>query len=42
MATFTGIWLRANPYGADGYVVVVGLAARHVIFSFHRFDEGAP
>lgn len=31
--------LRDNPYGVDGYVVVVGFAARRVIFSFHRFAE---
>ena len=30
--------LLANPYGADGYVVVVSFAARRVIFSFHRHD----
>jgi hypothetical protein len=30
--------LLANPYGADGYVVVVGFAARRVIFSFNRND----
>ena len=29
--------LLANPYGVDGYVVVVGFATREVIFSFHRF-----
>jgi hypothetical protein len=29
--------LRENPYGVDGYVVVVGFATRSVIFSFHRF-----
>ena len=34
--------LLANPYGADGYVVVVGFAARKVIFSFHHNDGGAP
>lgn len=34
--------LLANPYGADGYVVVVGFAARRVIFSFHRNDRGSP
>jgi hypothetical protein len=34
--------LLANPYGADGYVVVVGFAARRVIFSFHHNDRGAP
>jgi hypothetical protein len=33
--------LLANPYGADGYVVVVGFAARRVSFSFHRNDGGA-
>ncbi len=32
--------LLENPYGSDGYVVVVGFAARRVIFSFHHFDEG--
>ena len=30
--------LLANPYGADGYVVVVSFAARRVIFSLHRHD----
>jgi hypothetical protein len=30
---------RDNPYRADGYVVVVGFAAREVVFSFHRFSE---
>lgn len=34
--------LLANPYGADGYVVVVGFAARRAIFSFHRHERGAP
>jgi hypothetical protein len=34
--------LLANPYGSDGYVVVVGFAARRVIFSFHRNDRGSP
>ena len=34
--------LLANPYGADGYVVVAGFAARRVIFSFHRNDRGSP
>jgi hypothetical protein len=34
--------LLANPYGTDGYVVVVGFAARRVIFSFQRNDRGAP
>jgi len=33
--------LLANPYGADGYVVVVGFAARRAIFSFHHNDRGA-
>ncbi len=33
--------LRENPYGVDGYVVVVGFAVRHVIFSFNRFEEEA-
>jgi hypothetical protein len=32
--------LRENPYGVDGYVVVVGFDTRDVIFSFHRFDGG--
>jgi hypothetical protein len=31
--------LRENPYGVDGYVVIVGFATREVIFSFHRFEE---
>jgi hypothetical protein len=31
--------LRENPYGVDGYVVVVGFATREVIFSFDRFEE---
>ncbi len=30
--------LLANPYGADGYVVVVGFTERRVIFSFHRHE----
>lgn len=34
--------LLMNPYGADGYVVVVGFTAKRVIFSFHRNDKGAP
>ncbi len=34
--------LRENPYGSDGYVVVVGFTTRRVIFSFNRFDEEAP
>lgn len=33
--------LRANSYGSDGYVVVVGFAMRRVIFSYHRFDEAS-
>jgi hypothetical protein len=33
--------LLANPYGADGYVVVVGFTTRRVIFSFHRNDRGS-
>lgn len=32
--------LRENPYGVDGYVVVVGFTTREVIFSFNRFEEG--
>jgi hypothetical protein len=32
--------LLANPFGADGYVVVVGFAVRQVIFSFHANDGG--
>jgi hypothetical protein len=32
--------LRENPYGVDGYVVVVGFATRSVVFSFNRFEEG--
>jgi len=31
--------LLDNPYGVDGYVVVVGFAVRRVIFSFHRIAE---
>ena len=34
--------LRDNPYRSDGSVVVVGFTTRRVIFSFNRFDEGAP
>jgi len=30
---------RENPYGVDGYVIVVGFATREVIFSFNRFEE---
>jgi len=33
--------LRENPYGVDGYVVIVGFATREVIFSFNRFGEVA-
>jgi hypothetical protein len=33
--------LLANPYGADGYVVVVAFAERRVIFSFHTHDGGS-
>jgi len=28
-----------NPYGVDGYVVVVSFATRYVIMSFHRCQE---
>jgi hypothetical protein len=28
-----------NPYGVDGYVVVVNFTTRHVILSFHRCQE---
>jgi hypothetical protein len=31
--------LRENPYGVDGYVVVVAFSTREVIFSFNRFTE---
>lgn len=31
--------LRANPYGVDGLVIVVGFATKEVIFSFHRYEE---
>lgn len=31
--------LRENPYGVDGYVVVVGFTTREIIFSFNRFKE---
>jgi hypothetical protein len=34
--------LLANPYGADGYVVVVGFAARRLIISFHRNARTSP
>jgi hypothetical protein len=30
---------RDNPYGMDGYVVVVGFATRETIISYHRFQE---
>jgi hypothetical protein len=33
--------LQGNPYGSDGYVVVVGFSTRRVIFSFHRSSEGS-
>lgn len=32
--------LRANPYGVDGFVVVVSFATRKVVLSFNRFKEG--
>jgi hypothetical protein len=28
-----------NPYGVDGYVIVVGFVLQRVLFSFHRFEE---
>jgi len=28
-----------NPYGVDGYVVVVSFASRRVVLSFHRCQE---
>jgi hypothetical protein len=28
-----------NPYGVDGYVVVVSFATRHILLSFHRCQE---
>jgi hypothetical protein len=31
--------LLDNPYGVDGYVVVVGFTTREVILSFHSFEE---
>jgi hypothetical protein len=34
--------LLANPFGSDGYVVVVSFAARRVIFSFQRHEGGSP
>jgi hypothetical protein len=33
--------LLANPYGADGYVVIVDFSTRHAIFSFHPNEGGA-
>jgi hypothetical protein len=31
--------LLDNPYGVDGFVIVVGFAIKEVIFSFNRFEE---
>jgi hypothetical protein len=31
--------LCTNPYGVDGYVIIVGFSTNEVIFSFHRFAE---
>lgn len=31
--------LLDNPYGVDGFVIVVGFALKEVIFSFNRFEE---
>ena len=31
--------LLENPFGVDGFVVVVGFATRSAILSFHRFEE---
>jgi len=31
--------LLDNPFGVDGYVVVVDFSARRVIFSFHQYEE---
>jgi len=31
--------LLDNPFGVDGYVVVVDFTARRVIFSFHQYEE---
>lgn len=31
--------LCANPYGVDGYVVVVSFSIKEAICSFHRFEE---
>ena len=34
--------LRENPYGVDGFVVIVGLEMREMILSRHRFEEATP
>jgi|OpeIllAssembly_1097287.scaffolds.fasta_scaffold139252_1 hypothetical protein len=34
--------LLDNPFGVDGYVVVVDFTARRVIFSFHQYQELRP
>jgi hypothetical protein len=34
--------LLENPFGVDGFVVVVGLANRRAICSFHRIQERVP
>ncbi len=31
--------LLSNPFGVDGYVVVVDFTARRIIFSFHQYQE---
>jgi hypothetical protein len=31
--------LRANPYGVDGYVIVVSFGTQEAVCSFHRFEE---
>jgi hypothetical protein len=31
--------LLENPYGVDGYVIVVGFTMRQIILSFHHFEE---
>ena len=31
-----------NPYGVDGYVVVVNFTTRRVVLSFHRCEEESP
>lgn len=31
---------RENPYGVNGYALVVGLTTRRVVFSFNRFVKG--